>query len=475
LYPLGIATLWYDDAAYQLADYSVFEGIPALPPAHRLTWDESRGTRVRRYWRLQPVDSPLVLRDERDVVEAFKDVFGDAVARSMRGSRGTALMLSGGMDSAAILAARRGFRKGGVANDLLCVSAVMDRRISDAVALAEDDNILAMTSAHPNKLQFMVPVPDARDALVNAADLAEAAWSFPHPSDQSLLVPALACRLARDRGCRLILNGVDGDNVTADRRHYMANFVRAGRLLQAWRESGAAARVNTYLRGQSPLKLFLYSIAQALEPAQVRQWRSARRAQRLLGQLPRHPDMAQSLIEQSSLPQRLQAAAARKVDRGAQQQCDHLAWWLGNSLQGSESIVSRYGMEVRHPWCDLKVVEFFRRLPPDFRSKKGWSKWVVREACEDALGGAVVWHSGKHHHGSLLTLQMLKDAAPYLRRLLDEQRSCLLEYINETAISEAIAALGPDLDSPFCDCDRVGRIVGLATWLKHVKDSLEGV
>jgi hypothetical protein len=86
-----------------------------------------------------------------------------------------------------------------------------------------------------------------------------------------------------------------------------------------------------------------------------------------------------------------------------------------------------------------------------------------------------VWHSGKHHHGSLLTHQMLKDAAPYLRRLLDEQRSRLLEYINETAISEAITLLGPDLDSPTCDRDRVRRIVGLATWLKHVNESLEGV
>jgi asparagine synthase (glutamine-hydrolysing) len=305
--PLGIVTMWYDDANYQKQDYTAFEGVSALAPAHGLHWDETGGTKLRRYWRMSP-QAPVRLGDEREYVEAFREVFGAAVARAMRGSGGTALMLSGGIDSAAILAARRGFRQGGVADDLLCVSAVLAPGDHQPWMLAENRNILELTQQHPWKSQFKVPATAEPGSLVTPADLAEVALAWIHPADMSLLVPSLACGLAKQKGCRLILNGVDGDNMTSPGGYHVSQLIREGRWQRAWTESLQAARVNTYLQGQSPAKLFARALFMALEPETIRRMRYRRRTERAIREVDSHPIMAPELAQHANLAQRLRLA-----------------------------------------------------------------------------------------------------------------------------------------------------------------------
>ena len=465
--PLAIVTLWYGDAAYLKQDYSSFEGMPALAPGHRLTWRAGEATTPSRYWRLQP-EERLRLHDEREYVDAFREVFGGAVDRSMRGSTGTALMLSGGIDSAAILAARRGFRMGGKADDLLCVSAVLGAGDDTPWAQEENRNILAMIRQHARAVQFAVPVTDQPGSLVSSADLAEVAWSWIQPMDMGLLVPSLACGLAKRNDCRLVLNGVDGDNMTSAGLHYIDGLMRAGQVRHAWSESVLASRVNTYLNGTSPARLFGRATLAALEPALSRRGRDRMRSRRDAREAEQHPVMAPALARAVDLPERLRAASALRAGDPAQLKCDHLAYWLGCSLGASEAIVSRHGMDIRHPWCDLQVLKFFQRLPVEYKARRGWTKWVVREACEPALGKEIAWHSGKRHLGALLNQQVLADAAPYLRVMLEEQRASLQGYVRDRAVDEAIDALASPEGLTGKKCDTVLDVVTLAGWLRHV-------
>jgi asparagine synthase (glutamine-hydrolysing) len=472
--PSRYVTLWFDDAHYLGTNPTAFEGIHALPPAHQLAWAEKNGEAApQRYWRNRPCP-PTPYRDPHECVEAFRAVFGRAVANAMRGSTNTALMLSGGIDSGAILAARRGFRSGGVANDLMCVSAILGTHTDDRGIEEENANILAMTASHPRRLQFTVPVDDAPGSRVTHADLAEAALGNMHPVDMSMLVPSLSCRLAREAGCRLILNGTDGDNVMTPRTglNYMAGLVGEGKLIRAWLECVKAARVNTYLRGQSPLRLFLHALIPSLQPGFVRRWRNQRQTERVIRGLGAHAEMAPSLAVLTDLARRLRAASRRRTGEFRQLRSDHRAWWMGFSLYGSESIVSRHGMEIRHPWCDLRVLDFFERLPVAYQAREGWTKWVARKACEDALGAAV-WHSGKRHLGALLNQQVLEDAAPYLRQLLAEQRPRLLDFYREAAIIDAIRYLSEPKVANTASCDIVLTMAALAGWIRHAREQLD--
>lgn len=468
LRPAGIAATWIDEAVYLDSTVTAFEGISALAPAHDLDWQPGRTATVRRYWRLQPQERRRQM-DPSNAVAEFRQVFGDAVTRSMRGSSRTTLMLSGGIDSGAILAARRGFRANGNAEDLLCISAVLDPRVDDPGAQAENANILAMTATHPNKLQFVVPVEMRPDALVSPSDLAEVAWSWMHPADNSVLVASLVCRLAQAHGSRLILDGVDGDNMTSAGLYYMDALVRHGQPITAWHESRMASRVNTYLQGQSPGRMLMRGMAAALEPLPIRQWRHRRSCERRIRALHTHPVIAAELVERADLASRLRWATERKLDASAQQRCDHLAWWLGFSMGGSESIAARYGTEARHPWCDLQVLTYFQQLPVEYLTRDGWTKWVVRKACEEALGTSVAWHSGKRHLGGWLLRQVLQDAAPYLRDLLVDERQSLQPYVRDAVVKECIQLLSYTRLAAGADCDKLLMIVALAGWLRHVQ------
>lgn len=470
--PLSIVGLWYGNATYLKRDGTAFEGIRLLVPGHRLTWRAGEAARLTPYWRLHPRD-PIRRRDEGEYIEEFREVFGNAVARAMRGSRGTALMLSGGIDSAAILAARRGFRENGVADDLCCISAVLAAGDDTPWAQEENRNILTMTRHHPRKLQFQVPVRDESASLVNSADLAEAAWSFIHPSDMSLLVPSLACGLAKREGCRLVLNGTDGDNITHAGVYYIDGLMRAGQVGRAWKESVQASRVNTYLQGNSPVRLFGRAMLAALEPAVSRHARDRRRTQRDILGIDTHPMMSPTLAKAVDLPDRLRAASALRGGEPEQLRCDHLVYWLGFSLSCSEGIASKHGTETRHPWCDLRVLEFFRRLPVEFVVRYGWTKWVVRQACEPALGSDVVWHSGKRHLGSLLNRQVLQSAAPYLYMLLCDEREKMRCYIREAALERAVAILADPRHITDEECDSVITIAALAGWVRQLDSYLK--
>jgi hypothetical protein len=97
---------------------------------------------------------------------------------------------------------------------------------------------------------------------------------------------------------------------------------------------------------------------------------------------------------------------------------------------------------------------------------------VVRQACEPALGAEVVWHSGKSHLGAFLNRQVLEDAAPYLRGLLEEQRTRLQGYVRDEVVADAMECLSTP-DKLATNGDTVLSVVALAGWLRYAYDHLD--
>jgi asparagine synthase (glutamine-hydrolysing) len=83
-----------------------FEDVYRLPPAHVLV-ATPRGVRVSRYWTLEAGDE-LRLPSNDAYAEAFLEVFTEAVRCRLRGAGPVGAMLSGGMDSGAVVAVARG-------------------------------------------------------------------------------------------------------------------------------------------------------------------------------------------------------------------------------------------------------------------------------------------------------------------------------------------------------------------------------
>lgn len=93
------AARWFLDQWYVPGEATFFEGVKRLLPAHVLAWERGQ-VRTWRYWAPphQPVDG-----DEEFYVRRVQEIFEESVAREMQGEVPIGVLLSGGMDSSAIV------------------------------------------------------------------------------------------------------------------------------------------------------------------------------------------------------------------------------------------------------------------------------------------------------------------------------------------------------------------------------------
>lgn len=99
--PLALAEIllaWQHDA-----ELTAYKGFKRLPWAHHMCVDSCGISRSSRYWSPEG-RTPLQYRNDRDYVEAFIELYTQAVRSCLRTSRNIGAQLSGGRDSGSILA-----------------------------------------------------------------------------------------------------------------------------------------------------------------------------------------------------------------------------------------------------------------------------------------------------------------------------------------------------------------------------------
>lgn len=455
---LAFAGTWVEEVSWCEPQATVLRDIKAVPAGSIVCLSHDGGCKTRRYWNL--ATPPLLdFGREEEAVEAFQEIFSRAVRSQLDECNAPGLMLSGGIDSGAVLAAAQGFGSAS-ASPLRCVSALTD---DGAQGLPDEmRNIRTLLASQSNPLTFTVPPVD-RCGPVNAADAAEVAWAFPHPTHASALIPGLAFRLARQSGMDVMLDGIDGDLVTSPYADPLAAKIRSGHLCKAFADARAISRVNTYMHKQGPHRIAARSLVRAATPA----WASALRQSLSLDQAMAATPLSGGLIASQRLQEHVRAARDSLPKDARERYSILLAHRVSRSIGSFRQIASRWGIDSRHPWADLRVVEFFNQLTLHWRVRDGWTKYLVRRACEPSLSAEVVWHSGKSHAGMALISHVVRDAAPYLRGVVEAQYEALTELIKPTLVDEALAHLrspdsGGNEDNAMLVASMAGWLAGLA-------------
>ncbi len=68
---------------------------------------------------------------------------------------------------------------------------------------------------------------------------------------------------------------------------------------------------------------------------------------------------------------------------------------LQDLLRYSDRNSMAHGREVRLPFLYHKLVEFVMTLPPHFKIKDGWTKWIMRETFKNLLPAEITWRKDK--------------------------------------------------------------------------------
>jgi asparagine synthetase B (glutamine-hydrolysing) len=99
-------------------------------------------------------------------------------------------------------------------------------------------------------------------------------------------------------------------------------------------------------------------------------------------------------------------------------------------LNGFNRVAARFGIELRDPWSDRDLAEFWLRLPAKYKVRHAWRKYLTRKAFEPYLDSSVVWRRGKEHLGWEFIARLSPESVPCTSHELTRLQSGFSEYID---------------------------------------------
>ena len=340
-------------------------------------------------------------------------------------------MMSGGMDSASIRAMIGRILPEMPGKTLHTYSAIADSPDS----CIESQCIESLTTTLGEHAHF-VSVPSFK-GMITLEDVIDAAWSKPHPVDNSLLLPAMMCLAASRQNHRTMFHGVSGDLTTETPLRYIAYFLRQGHLMRAWKECRLASRHHTYMHIPGPFKILAQNAWSAWATPSLKLLRSNMMWQKSESPL-KNSIISPEFARKINLSEHLRAQQSRAIKYPKSHKYSHLAHGIVSGLAGYGRVAGRYGVDLRDPWADRRVLDFFQRLPLEYKIKDGWTKYIVRMAFASDLNKKVCRRRGKEHLGWNFAHSVMESSREFVCSRLQGDLGALEAYINRGVLEHML-------------------------------------
>jgi asparagine synthase (glutamine-hydrolysing) len=432
--------------AYHLLDHSVpdgrtvFAGVERLGAGRHMRLSDAARS-AGRHWAPRYVAPKSAPRPE--LAAALRAELGRAVAESVPTEGTSAVLLSGGLDSSAVtaMAAPR-------AGDLRAVSAAFP-----GDPAIDETSWARRVAAYTGIGLTSVDVTDPRP--LDAAAEYLRTWQLPLPAP-GIVIESPPIAAARSMGATVALDGQGGDELFGAAHFLIADRLRTGRALSAWR---LARRYPSI--GHAPARRHLMLV---MTNVGVRGALSPRVHERIRA---RRPDVRY-------LPDWLRPEPARLIreteDPWRWKRLDGPRWWasLADTLtRGRERAdIADYvrrrarmgGLEARSPFLDLGLVELALRTPPETNFDPVVSRSLLREALDGVLPPDVLGRRDKSNFsGFYHRLLTTPDTLGELRSRLGTRRAAVSEYVDLDAFRAVYLDRPPTIGSP-----------GWRSWAGHV-------
>lgn len=362
----------YLQLLYIPAPWTIYKNIRKLPPAHWALYSRS-GWRIERYWDLGYRSKTRI--EDGEALEAFEDKFTEAVRLRMIADVPVGALLSGGVDSSAVVAAMAKLS----AAPIRTFSVGFEEGGFNELPYADEVARLCGTKHHRQ-----IVTADA------AAVLPAMIRHYGEPFADSSAIPSFLVSEAARASVKVVLNGDGGDELLGGYPRYRLSAMALlssrtlGRLVPAQRVLGIG-------------------VDSAGSPSVVR---------RALGRLTRellHPEFA-SLIQYRGSWHDL---ARRQLLVGGGMKSLVSGWrshWLSQALEHANNSVDRMlyfdnhtylpgdllpkmdiasmhcSLEARSPLLDHELAEFCAGLPLDLKVRNRTGKYLLKQFAAKSFG-----------------------------------------------------------------------------------------
>jgi len=362
-------------------DETIYRGVYRLPLAHRLTVTRD-AIRCIRYWDIDPTRT-IRYRDDDEYAEHFRELFFDSVRCRLRSRGPVAGMLSGGLDSSSIACTTQRIRNdlGVTAPGFETFSMVYDRfsRCDERPFINE---VIRQCGTKANL--YPCDQDPSEVALARRVLYPDVPYS-----PQTVLIASMFGQI-KARNFHVLLDGNGGDELAGGQLGHLVEMLWRGK----W--GSLAAFLDDYSRtwGLSRWRLFVLSCIKPSIPEPVKAFKRM-----ITSQKPDASLVRAGAIELTGARGRL-TRASLTPDFSSSRQREMYAlmfrgWGPTVATESYELLASYFGIEIRQPFRDKRLVEFAYALPADQLWRDAWSRIAFRNAMKGILPDKVRQRRGK--------------------------------------------------------------------------------
>lgn len=397
---------------------TIFAGIKKLAPGSMLICERG-SVSIRQWYRYEPVPfAPM--KSDSDAVDELFEIYKRAMRRHLLSDVPVGLLLSGGVDSSALLALMNLYGSSWHTYTVGYGASFADDELSDAAKTAA-----AFSSDHREVLLDRATFENALEAIVSCVE---------EPIASSSVVPMyFVCQRARE-DVKVALIGQGPDELFGGyRRHlgvrYGAMWGRTPRWIRGPLSSTIAAlpRNETLKRGISSLDV--------KDPL--------RRYQHVLSLLVGqeidnlfHDDILTPGAGDRILDSWKDIAplSSKVDDLGRFQFIEMRSTLPDELLMFGDKLSMAHGLEVRVPYLDKELVEYVERLSADFKVRGGSQKWLHRQVCKKLIPKEVLKRKKRGFAVNVVDEWFRGALGNRMKEVLMDNESLMYRYLKPAAV-----------------------------------------
>ena len=351
-----------------------YRNIQKLPAAHSLTYKVHKNElSIRPYWQTY-VDVDTLI-SENDAIEKFDELFRASIKKRLRSDVAIGTSLSGGLDSSAIVA--------------FCNKESSDQYTHKCFTASfagfekDETNYASLVAKKFGLKHYTTTISD--EEVTALMEQVSASQDEPF-SSASVLAQYQVFALAKQEGVTVLLDGQGADEILGGYHKYYKWYWQELYRSKGLKASGEikAARplgIKEDFTWRNKLAALLPEFATSILQSQ-----KSKKAFQL-------PDLDQEFAFTNKRNLYYTVPAHHNLNG---------ALYYNTFVNGLEELLRladrnsmAHSIEVRLPFLQHELVEFLFTLPPHFKIKQGWTKWLLRKSAAGKLPEEIVWRRDK--------------------------------------------------------------------------------
>ena len=415
---LNFITLGYTQNPANASE-TFYSNVSSLPQSHYISIVLAQNKMEIKKWYALKIHY-LSFKNQNAVIEKFADLFIASVNCRLRSDVPVGTSLSGGIDSASVLAAIHSLKQKN--NFAGTWSNVAFTAIFPAFEKSEAAN--SKTVAEYFDMAQFITTPSAKDC---AAHFQELMYYHDEPvQSSSVLTQFLVYSLAKEKNITVLLDGQGADEILSGYKKYSQWYLQQllKKTFSTFRKEKKLLAENNLLEAWN-----WKNYAAAFFPGLTKKFleKKAYKAQT------NHPYINSNFFRQSINKNSLQKPLIKNLEDNLYY--NTFQFGLAELLRYADRNSMAHSREVRLPFLNHKLVEFVFSLPSSYKIKNGFTKWILRKAMSNFLPQAIVWQKNKIGYEppqqEWMRSKQLQEMIRESRRKLVQQNILAKEILNE--------------------------------------------